>query len=628
MKKTALLMIATVLICLWSLGGDCGDDPVTPETRTGSVVIDADPDSIDAPWDLDGPTKLSYSGSGDSTLTDMALGDYTLIWEDEMGWVTPTSPTQTLAEDDTITFSGAYIQITGTIEIDQTPDDLVGAGWTLTGPQTLSGAGDQTLTDMPVGEYTLTWNNVDGYVAPADETQTLIENMTANFNGIYYGDDAFVTTWDTRHTDGAYSIRFELSGSVNATIYWGDGNFSIVATPGPQTYSYDVGGIYRVAITGSVAAYHSGSSWHPGSLVSVDNWGQLGFTDLSDAFSSANSLVSVPSNSIGIETVTNMSHMFADASSFNGDIGDWDTSNVTEMAAMFSGAESFNRDIGGWDTSNVTSMIGMFDDAHSFNQDISGWDTSNATNMGNMFSGARSFNQDIGDWNTSNVTNMNSMFSGAHAFNQDIGGWDTSNVTNVAGMFYYAVSFNQDIGGWDTTNVTNMNGMLWSAASFNGDIGGWDTSNVTNMSTMFSGAESFNRDIGGWDTSNVTYMSVMFTGAELFNGDIGGWDTSNVTEMAAMFSGAESFNRDIGGWDTSNVTSMISMFDGAHSFNQDIGGWDTSGVYLMLAMFDNATSFDQDLSGWCVVLIPDAPSAFDRGATSWVLPRPIWGMCP
>jgi surface protein len=88
------------------------------------------------------------------------------------------------------------------------------------------------------------------------------------------------------------------------------------------------------------------------------------------------------------------------------------------MNGMFAVATSFNGNISNWDVGNVTSMNGMFVEATSFNQDISNWDVGNVTDMAGMFEGATSFNQDISNWNVGNVTdgNLNEMFKDVSFF--------------------------------------------------------------------------------------------------------------------------------------------------------------------------------------------------------------------
>jgi surface protein len=51
------------------------------------------------------------------------------------------------------------------------------------------------------------------------------------------------------------------------------------------------------------------------------------------------------------------------------------------MEGMFSSATTFNRNIGTWDTSAVTNMFRMFRGATAFNQDISAWDVSQVSNF-------------------------------------------------------------------------------------------------------------------------------------------------------------------------------------------------------------------------------------------------------
>ena len=243
-----------------------------------------------------------------------------------------------------------------------------------------------------------------------------------------------------------------------------------------------------------------------------------------------------------VSSVTNMSNLFQNKTSFNNDISSWDTSNVTNMSNMFNGATSFNQNISGWNVSNVTNMESMFNGANAFNQDLNSWVVTNVTNMSNMFNNASIFNYNLSSWNVSSVTNMSEMFENASAFNQYIRIWNTNNVTNFTNMFQNANAMTNTytgISGFSNTptqdffnqptNLTNDNIQsivnLWisdpsqaiftnsSYIPYYGSIQNWDVSSVTNMSNLFQNKTSFNNDISSWDTSNITNMSNMFNGA-------------------------------------------------------------------------------------------------------------------
>ena len=96
-----------------------------------------------------------------------------------------------------------------------------------------------------------------------------------------------------------------------------------------------------------------------------------------------------------------------------GHISTWATGGVTDMSWLFCGRQdwmegdwwwdrcvlstsSFNEDIGAWDTSAVMTMYLMFYKASAFNQDLSGWAVDSVKDMESMFEKASSFDQDLG----------------------------------------------------------------------------------------------------------------------------------------------------------------------------------------------------------------------------------------
>ena len=231
---------------------------------------------------------------------------------------------------------------------------------------------------------------------------------------------AFVTTWATTGPDE--SVTIPATGTY--TIDWGDGTVDAGVT-GTQTHEYAAAGTHTVSISGGLESIRVGNATaaNAAKLQSIEQWGNIEWTTMNEAFQDASNMVYGATDSPDLSGVTDMSLMFARASSFDGDISGWDVSSVTDMKGTFGVTASFNRDLNDWDVSSVTDMKNMFAFADSFDGDISGWNVSSVEDMAGMFDGATVFNRDISNWNVSSVTAMTSMFRDADAFDQNLGKW-------------------------------------------------------------------------------------------------------------------------------------------------------------------------------------------------------------
>jgi len=174
--------------------------------ETGTVIVNPEPDTIAVPWTLNFPDGSSLPGAGDSTQQYLPPGFYTLTWGDVPGWITLAENPQTLEllSGETISFSALY-QTVGQIEINPNPDQI-DAPWSVQGPGEYleTGNGDQIITAMDAGEYTLTWLDVPGWNAPAMNPQTITHEGfgTVTVQGDYTPEPLLVSVEDIPNDQG------------------------------------------------------------------------------------------------------------------------------------------------------------------------------------------------------------------------------------------------------------------------------------------------------------------------------------------------------------------------------------------------------------------------------------------
>jgi len=303
-----------------------------------------------------------------------------------------------------------------------------------------------------------------------------------------------------------------------------------------------------------------------------------------NAFTSPNVLTAsvVPFNNIVTTLVTEMSSLFL-STSFNQQIGSWDTSKVTTMDSMFASATKFNQDISSWDTSKVTTMVSMFQNAIIFNQNISGWNTTSVTNMNYMFKNASVFKYNLNYWTVTKVSpNAPTDFCDDSALTPDYEPrWtprlkvDANNnktikyissiILKKCPTFLY-----ENPRGWYEwfavvdTNSNTSNGQPPTLVS--GGLTLHDFIMNQSDSVFIPPGQSSKVGLNNVVTTLVTNMDYVFYGdnkirfiAFIFDS----WDTSNVTSMNYMFYNSDfSQSINISYWNVSKVAQRNNFRGG------------------------------------------------------------------
>ncbi len=114
----------------------------------GDIVIDADPDSLQANWILTGPDDAVRTGQGDVFLYGLPVGVYRLAWSADSRWTLPpeANPQGELTALSTLVFRGGYLS-----------------------PEPLPVEGLEVHNGQGTGEVEVSWRSLDNLVSPVME---------------------------------------------------------------------------------------------------------------------------------------------------------------------------------------------------------------------------------------------------------------------------------------------------------------------------------------------------------------------------------------------------------------------------------------------------------------------------
>gem|GEM_PF-5432488 len=187
-------------------------------TVPGSISVTSTPSG--ASFSLSGAG--SYSGTTPWSTSTAPPGSYTITWNNITGYTKPSSSSQTLPDDGSISFSGTYTS--GSISVASEPS---GAGFSLGGAASYSGTTPWSNSPSPTGSYTITWNSMSGYSKPSSSTKSLSNGSNISFSGQYSQGGISVNS-----TPSGASFNLSGAASYSGTTPWSNssapaGSYSI-----------------------------------------------------------------------------------------------------------------------------------------------------------------------------------------------------------------------------------------------------------------------------------------------------------------------------------------------------------------------------------------------------------------
>jgi hypothetical protein len=166
-------------------GGGEVPPPEEEEEESIDTTVSVVTDLSTAAFTLSGPEV--YNGTGTFwTKKNVPPGDYTASFHPVPGYKTPPISTKALAENSRIVFVGKY---TRSVEVEVVVNNVPGVTFEIRRPDGIllgiTRPGRAFFEDLPLGPYSIAFNDVTGYLTPAPQAKNLEKGGRLVFVGSY-----------------------------------------------------------------------------------------------------------------------------------------------------------------------------------------------------------------------------------------------------------------------------------------------------------------------------------------------------------------------------------------------------------------------------------------------------------
>ena len=189
--------------------------------QTGWIQATLTPSS--AQW------RVAGTNHNSGTSVKLPVGTYTVSFNAKSGYIAPSDQSVSVTANKTNSITATYTEQPGALTVNLTPDEAAAsAKWKLSG-QSATHASGETVSLSP-GTYTVTFNALSGFNAPADQSVTIAASQGKEITGAYTEKPASLTVTLTPST-----ATWKVSGS-SATHASGE---TVSLSPGTYTVTFN-----------------------------------------------------------------------------------------------------------------------------------------------------------------------------------------------------------------------------------------------------------------------------------------------------------------------------------------------------------------------------------------------------